>query len=280
MLKADKKYSFVITAYNSEQYIAGCIQAALNQDYPNIEVIVLDDGSTDMTGKICLSIKDPRFRYIRSKRLGRCRALNEAISHAEGEFIAINDADDLSLPWRIRYAAKFFDQYPDLAYIATNFFRTDHFKATVPDDLKSINPESDYEPVIWPSRIAVYRRNLFNHSTLVFPKSVWEESGGYDESLVVNEDYDFYLRALKFGRAALLPGKTVLWYSNPYGFFKSITIKAYLKDMDRIKKRAFDLLELPFWMKPYYPFWVKIYKTVNFYRRLQMSLKPSKILRS
>lgn len=58
--------SIIITAYNAERFIRTTVSAALNQDYPNYEVIVLDDGSEDRTETICKSLTDPRLRYIKS----------------------------------------------------------------------------------------------------------------------------------------------------------------------------------------------------------------------
>src|SRR5262245_3813558 len=107
--------SIVITAYNAERYIGACIQAALAQNYPNFEVLVVDDGSTDTTAKICSSVSDSRFHYMTWGRLGRPKALNAGVAAAKGDYIAINDADDLSLPHRLQYSMDFVQQHPYIA---------------------------------------------------------------------------------------------------------------------------------------------------------------------
>src|SRR5208283_6090399 len=97
------KVSIVFTTYNDERYIGASVSAALAQDYSNFEVVVVDDGSTDSTEGVFKGISDTRLRYMKRDRMGRSAALNEAIAQAEGDFIAINDADDLSFPFRLSY---------------------------------------------------------------------------------------------------------------------------------------------------------------------------------
>jgi glycosyltransferase involved in cell wall biosynthesis len=275
------KVSIVITAYNAERYIGACVAAALAQTYPNFEVVVVNDGSTDATEGICASIADPRFRYFNLGRMGRCMALNEAVSRATGDYIANNDVDDLSLPHRLEYVMEFFSRHDGVAYAATRFAETLVFLPAPPADLRRPGglPRKD-EGIVWPSRADVFRRNLFNHSTLVYPKSVWKDIGGYDEQLTVSEDYDFYLRALQCGRAALLPGRTVLWYTNPDGFFKhTIRRDDYLRSMTLIKSRAHRLLRLPFWVKLYHHAWVVVWRMVQWALPLLTALGRARHLR-
>lgn len=267
------KVSIVITAYNAERYIGACVKAALAQTYPNFEVVVVDDGSTDGTEGICRSVADPRFRYFNVGRVGRCRALNEAVMRATGDYIANNDVDDLSLPHRLEYVMDFFARHAGVAYAATRFAETPVFLPAVPGEMQP--PEGiarDDDGIAWPSRADVFRRNLFNHSTLVYPKSTWKEIGGYDERLPVSEDYDFYLRALQCGRAALLPGRTVLWYTNPDGFFKqAIDRREYVRTMTLLKSRAHRLLGLPRWLTLYHYAWVAVWRMMQWLHPLLAS---------
>jgi glycosyltransferase involved in cell wall biosynthesis len=257
--------SIVITAYNAERFIAASVQAALAQSYQDIEVVVLDDGSSDSTERICRSVQDPRFRYIRRSRIGRCRALNEAISAARGQYIAINDADDLSFPHRLQYSMEFARAHSDLAYLGTGFAATEVFYDRIPATLKPDAADMRDGDVLWPDRATLYRRNCFTNSTLFYPKSTWQRIGGYDETLTNSEDYDFHLRALQCGRAALLPGRTVLWYTNPNGFFKQKSRHEYLRAVRVIRRRAHRLLNLPWWLRLYHPAWLLGYQLAQHY---------------
>jgi glycosyltransferase involved in cell wall biosynthesis len=247
--------SIVITAYNAERYIGACIKAALAQTYPNFEVVIVDDGSTDGTAQICRSITDPRVRYLTWGRLGRPKALNAGIAEAKGAYIAINDADDLSLPYRLGYAMEFFMKHPDVAIIGTGFHETREFLDRVPGTLAGESRTLDSKPPMWLSRTTVFRRNLFVNSTVIYPKSTWERIGGYDEHLGITEDYDFDLRALQCGSAALLPGRTVLWFTSPTSFFKQKSMQENLRALRFIKRRAHRLLNLPLWLRWYQPLW-------------------------
>jgi glycosyltransferase involved in cell wall biosynthesis len=255
--------SILITAYNAERYIGACIKAALAQNYPNFEVLVVDDGSIDNTSPICRSVTDPRLRYMTWGRLGRPKALNAGVSAAKGEYIAINDADDLSLPHRLQYSMDFVRDHPEIAYMGTGFAETDEFRQELPKHIVEEALSLDLAETKWPSKAELFRRNLFNNSTLLYPKVTWERIGGYDEQLGNSEDYDFYLRALQCGPAALLPGYTVLWFTNPHGFFKQKTKGEYLAALSHIKRRAHRILGLPAWLRLYHPFWVVGYALVQ-----------------
>jgi len=248
--------SIIITAYNAERFIGACIKAALAQTYPNFEVLVVDDGSTDRTAQICLSIADPRFHYHTWGRLGRSKALNAGIGESKGVYVAINDADDLSLPHRLQYSMFYMQRHSKMVYLGTGFAKTDIFHETIPNDVLMEVPLFEKDQPIVPSRIDLFLRNLFNNSTLLYPKSTWERIGGYDEQLTNSEDYDFYLRALQCGSAMLLPGRTVLWYTNPHGYFKQKSRREHFGALGTIKRRAHRLLRLPGWLRLYHPLWV------------------------
>ncbi len=260
--------SIVITAYNAERFIKATVVAALAQDYPNFELVVVDDGSTDRTAAICESIDDPRLRFYRAARIGRSRALNKAVELARGEYIANNDADDLSFAYRLRYVMNFVSSHADLALVGTPAVPTPIFVEHVPPEYIPLARSSRdvAENVAWPSRITMYRRNVFNHSTVVYPKTVWRLMGGYDEGLDVCEDYDFYLRAMQFGRAAILPEPTVLWLTKSGGYFRKKSMGDYFRTMNLIKRRAYHLLNLPVWMRPYHAIWAQVCKVVVLYR--------------
>jgi glycosyltransferase involved in cell wall biosynthesis len=257
------KVAIVITAYNAERFIRASVEAALGQTYRNFEVVVVNDGSTDRTDEICRSIQDHRLRYLNRGRLGRVCALNEAIAAVKGEYIAINDADDLSLPQRLDYVMAFYELHPHVAILATDFYKIEEFGCPSPETLGDALAIVDERAIIWPTRATMFRRNLFTNSTVVFPKATWQRIGGYDAQLPNSEDYDFDLRALQCGPAVFLPGRTMLWYTNPNGFFKQKSKREYLQALGFIRRRAHRLLGLPAWLRLYHPVWVVWYELVQ-----------------
>ena len=266
--ESDPEISILMAVYNGAPFIGASIAAALAQDHPNFEVVVLDDGSSDETERICRTINDPKFRYIRKERRGFPNALNEGIFAAKGKYIAVNDADDLSLPHRLKYVLDFFKTHEDVALLATAYTKVAAFRQTISEETRSPLEEQNGSPVwIHPARL--YRGNPFVHSTLVFPKSVWKSAGKYDEKLSMCVDYDFALRAAEFGRIAWLPGQTVQWYTNPTSFFKKKSTQEYRNTLAFIKRRARRLLNLPVW--------IRLYDMVPVYRRF---LKRAKGIRA
>lgn len=97
IMKNNPNVSILIPAYNIEDYIGTCIESCLAQTYSNFEMIIVDDGSTDLTGEICdvYSQKDTRIRVIHQNNLGLASARNNALSLANGKYIIFVDGDDI-----------------------------------------------------------------------------------------------------------------------------------------------------------------------------------------
>ena len=94
--------SVVIPAYNCARFIREALDSALAQDYPGVEVIVVDDGSTDETGAILASY-GAQIRLISQRNRGCAAARNAGVAHARGKYIAFLDGDDAWWPWKIGY---------------------------------------------------------------------------------------------------------------------------------------------------------------------------------
>lgn len=92
----EEKVSIIVPIYNGEKYLQYCIESILNQEYYNIEVILLDDGSTDKTSQICdrFATLDSRVRVIHQDNIGVSKTRQKSVSIAKGKYIAFVDADD------------------------------------------------------------------------------------------------------------------------------------------------------------------------------------------
>src|SRR5437870_2740022 len=92
----------LMAVYNSAEFIGAAIESILSQSYRNLELLIVDDGSTDESAKIANRYGDRRIRVIRNERnIGLTASLNRGLRQAAGEFIARQDADDLSAPTRL-----------------------------------------------------------------------------------------------------------------------------------------------------------------------------------
>ena len=101
----NKIISIIIPVYNVEQYLEACMKSILNQTYQHIEVILVDDGATDSSGKMCdyYATVDKRVKVIHKKNGGLSDARNKGISQASGEYIMFVDSDDIVSPDFVEY---------------------------------------------------------------------------------------------------------------------------------------------------------------------------------
>lgn len=106
--------SVVIPIYNREKLIFKSVQSVLNQTYSDLEIIVVDDGSTDNTRDVVMGIGDPRVRYIYQKNSGACAARNNGVMHARGKYIAFHDSDDIWYPDKLRQQVVVLDLQPQV----------------------------------------------------------------------------------------------------------------------------------------------------------------------
>ncbi len=135
--------SVIIPTYNRADLIRESVQSVLDQSFTDIEVLVVDDGSTDDTLTVLSTIKDKRLRVYPSVNHGRSSARNMALAFATGEFIAFNDSDDLYLPGKLEMQVKYMRENPKVAMTYTAAMHIDHagnklpgrYDATVSGDI-------------------------------------------------------------------------------------------------------------------------------------------------
>ena len=196
--------SVIIPAYNQADYLAAAVQSALEQTYSNLEVIVVDDGSTDETPKIAQSFTDPRVRYIHQENRGLSGARNTGIRNARGDFLTYLDSDDLFLPNKLSTLAQVFESSPEIGFAAGQAIpidETDHqlgniFDTPLPKD---------------PSRLLL--GNPLHVGSVLLRRKWQEEVGYFDESLRSYEDWDMWLR---FG----LAGCKMAWVNEPVSLYR------------------------------------------------------------
>lgn len=94
-MESDKvKISVIVPVYNVEHYLSRCVKSIISQTYSNLEIILVDDGSTDKSGKLCEGFKDTRIKVIHKKNEGLGKARNTGIKYATGKYIMFVDSDD------------------------------------------------------------------------------------------------------------------------------------------------------------------------------------------
>ena len=192
--------------FNAELYIKEALDSIFNQTYQNIEIIAVDDGSTDGTSRIVkeYSERDNRCKYIYLHNSGVSTARNNGILHATGEFITFFDADDIMLPHKIAAQIEFLMNHPDIPIVLTdyhNFTHNGEYKQTnfmtCPQLSKLINtdPQKDsivIEPAKARSILAV--ENFTIADSPLLRREVITQVGKFDEGLKACEDFEFTYR--------------------------------------------------------------------------------------
>lgn len=118
--------SILMPAYNAERFVGAAIQSVIDQSYPNWELLVLDDGSSDGTSKIIQSYDDPRIRtFQHGKNEGYLKSCNKLFGYANGDFITFQDADDLQYANRLSVCINAFSENLSLDFVTTNHERID-----------------------------------------------------------------------------------------------------------------------------------------------------------
>ncbi len=179
----------IISAYNAESFIADSIRSILSQTYEDWELIVIDDCSSDNTSRVIERFfgNNPRIKLIHNKNnLGPYPSANIGLKHAQGEFIARLDADDVSEPLRLEKQVNFLNTHPDTMLVGSGAYLIDATGRKV----RKINVVAR-DSII---RKLMIRVNLFLHSSVLVRRRTMEDMGGYREKFRYVADYDLYLR--------------------------------------------------------------------------------------
>jgi len=170
--------SVIMAAYNSAEHIGEALDSVLAQDWHPLEVVVVDDGSTDDTAAIVR--RYPDVVYVKQENKGPSAARNTAVERSSGEFVANFDSDDLLPPTRVGDQARYLIAHPEVGAV---FGRQEWMNA----------PE-------WMARDSVYGDvDGIPLSSVMFRREVFFELGGYDTSFVHGEDMDLLVRMRERG---------------------------------------------------------------------------------
>ena len=194
-MNTSAKVSIILCVYNGEAFLRAAIDSIILQTYKNIELIIIDDGSTDSTSAIIESYKAQDYDgieliYVKQTNLGLTASLNKAIGYSTGKYIARHDADDISHPERVSLCVDYLeDNYDKVDLILTRF--------EIFDENKTHG--------IYPKFYHVKKRisfndlkygNLFCHGTF-FAKNEIYNTYNYDLEFLKSQDYEFLLRLVK-----------------------------------------------------------------------------------
>lgn len=196
--------SIIIPVYNDEDFVGKSIDSALSQTYQNTEIVIVNDGSTDNSDKIISEYvkNNPKIKYIKQENKGLGAARNKAIENSNGTYILQLDSDDIISPDYVEKASKMTDSNTFVSVYANIIDENDNFTGTA---LRSYAP--------------VDTKGLLNNCSIIgstmYPKQMWKQAGGFDESLVRAEDWDMWVNFYSHGN------KVTILHNNhsDYGYF-------------------------------------------------------------
>lgn len=192
--------SVIMPAYNSRAYIAEAIRSVLDQDYQALELIVVDDGSSDGTPDEARLFGD-RVRLLEQRNSGPAAARNRGVSLARGELLAFIDSDDIWAPGKVRAQVDYLSDNPDVGVVFGRLIRwfanADGTFNPLPEFVAP--PSSKPQPIVPEESGWIYPEMLLDSVIWIVSamvrKSIWDQLGGLDETLRIGEDYDFFIRA-------------------------------------------------------------------------------------
>lgn len=191
---ANPKISVIMSVYNGEKYLRESIESILSQTFSDFEFIIVDDSSTDRSVETIQGYGDDRIKVTTNeKNIGLTKSLNKALAQARGDYIARQDADDISLPNRLEEQVKYFKKYPGVALLGTSIYRIDEDGRILGKMVATASPGK-----------ILFKENQFSHGTVMFRREVIDKLGGYDESFRCAQDYELWLRIAKHYEVRIL----------------------------------------------------------------------------
>lgn len=188
MASAAPLVSAVIPTYNYARYVAGAVESVLAQSFDDLEIVVVDDGSTDETADTLHPFLD-RIRYIRQEHRGLAAARNTGIRVARGPYVAFLDSDDLWLPEKVSVQSARLDDDPAVGLVygeAALFAETSPGTATL-HSYWAHHPSGKILP--W-----LVRQNVVPSPTPMVRRELFDQVGPFDETLSACEDWDMWIR--------------------------------------------------------------------------------------
>jgi glycosyltransferase involved in cell wall biosynthesis len=195
--------SVVMTAYNSGKHIRRAVQSILNQTYYNIEVLIVDDGSTDDTGRILDNLTDLRVSVFKNGiNKGILYSRNFLLSKVSGKYVAVMDSDDIAMPDRIERQVSFLESRPDFGMCGTYF--------KVIDDNDKVLYNTKFPTANDDIRTFLLIGNCFCHSTVMMRFDLIKEDG-YPNNYPLCEDFKLWKILSKKTKIANLPFYSTLY---------------------------------------------------------------------
>lgn len=185
-----------IPVYNCEKYIEESLESIINQTYENLDILIIDDGSTDNTVNLIQQYKDKRIRLLRNDRnRGIPYTRSRGLEECKGKYLALMDADDISLPERIKKQVNFLEENKDIDAIGAYYQK---FGGKIN---RIVNKPSNSEEI----RCGlIFANQIGNPTSMIRVSSIKKHNILYNKNYFVVQDYDFWVQLSKVGKIDVL----------------------------------------------------------------------------
>lgn len=189
------KVSILIPMYNAQRYLSKTLESIFNQTYKNIEVIIVDDGSSDQSLKIAKRYEQTNLKVLFQRNAGACIARNRAFEESTGEYIQYLDADDLLSHNKIEDQIQLLNNSDAGAMASCSWFRFTHEDHLKTHFKKRLIDKDYFSPIEW--LIDSWEgKGMSQTSCWLTPRYLIEKAGNWDARLLMNQDGEFFSRVL------------------------------------------------------------------------------------
>lgn len=258
--------SVIIPCYNHAAYLSDAINSVIRQTYPHIEIIVVDDGSTDETKAVAAQF--PGITYLYQENQGLSAARNTGVNASQGSFLVFLDADDWLYEDAIAYNIGQLRQHPEAAFVSGAHDLIDSDQKGIREVVREVKKQH-YLHLLEGNYIGM-------HATVMYRREIFDEYR-YDTTLRACEDYDLYLKVAR--KHPVLHHTKKLAAYRLHGSNMSANFSMMLQQSLLVLKRQFPLLRNHLEREAYdtgVHFWKKYYCDMLFVRLRTGEIKPSK----
>ena len=239
------RLSVIVPAYNRASFLPGCVASLRGAGVPNLEIIIVDDGSRDDTRSVVESL-GPGLKYIYQENRGLPAARNTGILASTGQYLAYLDSDDYWLPGVAETLMDFLDRHPEVGAVFADARvgnPTDGYSSWIEAagqqafrDLPATEPEAGYRVLeMMPFYRGMLRRNAVFTGAIIHRRQLVVDVGMFDPNLKAAEDWELWLRLLHKCPFAFHPEPMAIYTRHA---------DQMTKDTDRMKKAFWDVLRL------------------------------------
>ena len=192
--------SVIMPVYNAEKYLAEAVSSILSQTWQRFELIIVDDASTDATCDVIRSFSDPRIRMLKNdQNIGIAQTTNRAIKCSSGEYLALMDDDDISLPHRLEAQVTWLENNPEIMILGTGSGLIDSEGKTI---RRTAAPSGS--PKYYQARLLLGNLEFCNSSAMIRKSFLEDNHLSYRAEFDAMQDYRFYMEASKLGAISCL----------------------------------------------------------------------------